>query len=85
MCISLPIFWLGLLALLLFYARLHWFGGPGRQDVAYEYTVERRTGFVLLDTWLSGDAGAFRDAVSHIALPALVLHPMALLELAAQT
>jgi peptide/nickel transport system permease protein len=70
---SVPIFWLGLLALLLFYARLHWFGGPGRQDVAYEYTVERRTGFVLLDTWLSGDAGAFRDAVSHIALPALVL------------
>jgi peptide/nickel transport system permease protein len=70
---SVPIFWLGLLALLLFYARLHWFGGPGRQDVAYEYTVERRTGFVLIDTWLSGDAGAFRDAVSHIALPALVL------------
>ena len=70
---SVPIFWLGLLALLLFYARLHWFGGPGRQDVAYEYTVERLTGFVLLDTWLSGDAGAFRDAVSHIALPALVL------------
>jgi peptide/nickel transport system permease protein len=70
---SVPIFWLGLLALLLFYARLHWFGGPGRQDVAYEYTIERRTGFVLLDTWLSGDAGAFRDALSHIALPALVL------------
>ena len=70
---SVPIFWLGLLALLLFYARLHWFGGPGREDVAYEYTVERRTGLVLIDTWLSGDAAAFRDAISHIALPALVL------------
>lgn len=70
---SVPIFWLGLLSLLFFYARLHWFGGPGRQDVAYEFTVERRTGLVLIDTWLSGDSGAFRDAVSHIALPALVL------------
>ncbi len=70
---SVPVFWLGLLALLLFYARLHWFAGPGRQDVAYEYTVERRTGLVLIDSWLSGDAGAFRDAVAHIALPAMVL------------
>ncbi|MCX5496032.1 ABC transporter permease [Kaistia dalseonensis] len=70
---SVPIFWLGLLSLLLFYARLHWFGGPGRQDVAFEFTTERRTGMVLIDTWLSGDMGAFRDAISHIALPALVL------------
>jgi len=70
---SVPIFWLGLLALLLFYARLHWFGGPGRQDVAYEFTTTRETGLLLLDTWLSGDASAFRDALSHIALPALVL------------
>jgi peptide/nickel transport system permease protein len=70
---SVPIFWLGLLALLLFYAKLHWFGGPGRQDVAFEYTIVRQTGMVLLDTWLSGEPGAFRDALSHITLPALVL------------
>ncbi|MDR3375774.1 MAG: ABC transporter permease [Ancalomicrobiaceae bacterium] len=70
---SVPIFWLGLLALLFFYARLHWFGGPGRQDVLYELATEHVTGLMLIDTWLSGDADAFRDAVSHIALPALVL------------
>ena len=70
---SAPIFWLGLLSLLLFYARLHWFGGPGRQDVVFEMTTTRVTGLMLVDTWLSGDRAAFRDAVSHIALPALVL------------
>ena len=70
---SVPIFWLGLLALLLFYARLHWFGGPGRQDVTYELTTEPVTGLMLVDTALSGDRDAFRDAVSHICLPALVL------------
>jgi peptide/nickel transport system permease protein len=70
---SVPIFWLGLLSLLLFYAKLHWFAGPGRQDVAFEFTTDRRTGLILVDTWLSGDMEAFRDAISHIALPALVL------------
>lgn len=70
---SVPIFWLGLLMLLLFYARLHWAPGPGRLDVLFQYTVPARTGFVLLDTWLSGKPGAFRDALAHLALPATVL------------
>jgi peptide/nickel transport system permease protein len=35
-----PIFWLGLLMLLLFYARLHWAPGPGRLDVMFQYTVK---------------------------------------------
>ena len=70
---SVPIFWLGLLALLLFYARLHWFGGPGRQDVTYEMTTVPVTGFLLIDTLLAGDKDAFFDAISHICLPALVL------------
>ncbi|WP_312794434.1 ABC transporter permease [Tianweitania sp.] len=70
---STPIFWLGLLMLLLFYARLHWAPGPGRLDVTYAYTVEQVTGFGLIDTWLSGSAGAFSNAVGHLVLPALVL------------
>ncbi len=70
---SVPIFWLGLLALLLFYARLHWFGGPGRQDITYEMMTTRVTGLLLIDTLLAGDTDAFKDALSHIALPALVL------------
>ncbi|WP_082597291.1 ABC transporter permease [Rhizobium sp. Root708] len=70
---SVPIFWLGLLMLLLFYARLHWAPGPGRADVVFQYTVKPITGFALIDTWMSGKAGAFRDAIAHLALPATVL------------
>jgi peptide/nickel transport system permease protein len=70
---SVPIFWLGLLMLLLFYARLHWAPGPGRLDVMFQYTVKPVTGFALIDTWMSGKAGAFRDALAHLALPAIVL------------
>lgn len=47
---SVPIFWLGLLMLALFYARLQWAPGPGRLDDIYQYTVEPRSGFALIDT-----------------------------------
>ena len=70
---SVPIFWLGLLMLALFYARLQWSSGPGRLDDIYQYSVEAKTGFVLIDTWLSGDKGAFINAVSHMILPVLLL------------
>jgi len=70
---SVPIFWLGLLMLLLFYARLHWAPGPGRLDVMFQFTVKPLTGFALIDTWLSGKPGAFRDALGHLVLPAIVL------------
>lgn len=70
---STPIFWLGLLMLLLFYATLHWAPGPGRLDVAYAYTVDQVTGFGLVDTWLSGQSGAFANAAGHLVLPVLVL------------
>jgi peptide/nickel transport system permease protein len=70
---SIPIFWLGLLALYLFYAHLHWTGGPGRLDDAFEYTIDRSTGLVLIDTWRSGVPGAFVNAITHLILPVLVL------------
>jgi peptide/nickel transport system permease protein len=70
---SVPIFWLGLLMLLLFYARLHWAPGPGRLDVMFQYTVKPITGFAPIDTWMSGKTGAFRDALAHLALPAILL------------
>jgi ABC-type dipeptide/oligopeptide/nickel transport system permease component len=47
---SVPIFWLGLMALVLFYAKLGWVAGPGRIDVTYEYTLTPLTGLMLLDT-----------------------------------
>ena len=70
---SAPIFWLGLLALLVFYARLQWVSGPGRIDIAYEYDVTRQTGFLLVDAALQGQWAAFRNALSHIILPAALL------------
>ncbi|MCS5947963.1 ABC transporter permease [Klebsiella pneumoniae subsp. pneumoniae] len=70
---SVPIFRLGLLMLALFYARLQWAPGPGRLDDIYQYTVEPRSGFALIDTWLSGDTAAFKNAIGHLALPVLVL------------
>lgn len=70
---SVPIFWLGLLMLALFYANLQWSAGPGRLDDIYQYTVTPQTGFVLIDTWLSGDSQAFRNALSHMVLPVTLL------------
>ncbi len=70
---SVPIFWLGLMALLLFYARLDWVSGPGRIDVAYEFTIPRVSGLMLVDTALAGDREAFANALSHLVLPAGLL------------
>lgn len=70
---SAPIFWLALVGLLIFYARLGWVAGPGRIDIAYEYAFTPRTGLLLWDTAVQGQWAAFRNVVSHIALPALLL------------
>jgi len=70
---SMPVFWLGLLGLLVFYARLGWVEGPGRIGVAYEYTFTPITGLFLLDAVIQGDWGAFRDIFGHIILPASLL------------
>lgn len=70
---SVPIFWLGLLALLVFYAKLRWTAGPGRMDVVFEYTFTPITGFYLLDAVLQRDWPAFRDIFAHIVLPASLL------------
>ena len=70
---SAPIFWLGLMALVVFYARLGWVGGPGRIDVVYEYTLTPVTGLLLLDTVVAGEWQAFGNALSHLILPASLL------------
>ena len=70
---SVPIFWLGLMALVVFYARLGWVAGPGRIDVAYEYSLTPVTGLLLLDTAMAGEWEAFRNAFSHLILPAALL------------
>ena len=70
---SVPIFWLGLLGLLLFYAVLHWSAGPGQLDDLYAYTLEPKTGLVVLDSWLSGDREMFINALMHLWLPVVIL------------
>ena len=70
---SVPIFWLGLVALFVFYARLHWVGGPGRLDDGFEYTIDQPTGLVLIDSWRSHVPGAFANAIAHLMLPVLIL------------
>ena len=70
---SVPIFWLGLMGLVLFYARLGWVGGPGRIDVSYEYSVKPVSGFLLLDTARQGEWEAFGNVLSHLILPASLL------------
>jgi peptide/nickel transport system permease protein len=70
---SVPIFWLGLMALVLFYAKLGWVEGPGRIDVAFEYSVPRETGLMLVDAARAGEWEAFRNALGHLVLPASLL------------
>ncbi|WP_025904102.1 ABC transporter permease [Tatumella sp. UCD-D_suzukii] len=70
---SVPVFWFGLLGLLLFYAVLHWSAGPGQLDDLYTYTLEPKTGIVLIDSWLSGDRAMFINALAHLWLPVATL------------
>lgn len=70
---SAPVFWKGLMLLLVFYALLGWAEGPGRISVSYEGMVEPVTGLVLVDSALAGEWDAFHDALSHLILPALSL------------
>ena len=50
---SVPVFWLGMLALFVFYAKLGWVAGPGRIDIFYEGMVEPVTGLILVDSALA--------------------------------
>ncbi len=70
---SVPVFWLGLMGLVLLYVHLGWVAGPGRLDVFYEDLVETRTGVILLDSALAGEWTVFRNAFAHLILPASIL------------
>jgi len=70
---SLPIFWLGLMALMVFYARFDLLPGPGRVDVFYEDIVDPVTGVMLIDCIIAGEWDIFKNAFSHIILPASLL------------
>jgi len=70
---SMPVFWIGLIGLLVLYGKLGWVGGPGRLDIFYVDIIPRVTGMILIDSLLAGDMEVFRNAISHIILPAGLL------------
>jgi peptide/nickel transport system permease protein len=70
---SVPVFWLGLVGLLLFYAKLGWVAGPGRLDVAFDDLVDPVTGVLLIDAALAGEWEVFGNAFRHVILPAAIL------------
>jgi peptide/nickel transport system permease protein len=82
---SMPVFWLGLIGLLLFYNDLGWVAGPGRVDVYYEDVVTPVTGLLLVDSLIAGDMEVFTNAVSHLVLPAAILGYLSLAYIARMT
>jgi peptide/nickel transport system permease protein len=69
---SLPLYWSGLILLLIFYAHLGWLPGPGRLDPR-SLPPGEITGFYTVDSLLHGQFGTWWEAVRHLVLPAFVL------------
>jgi dipeptide transport system permease protein len=80
---SMPIFWWGLLLILLFSLKLDWTPVSGRIDL--DYYFDEGTGFMLWDSFWSDQEGAFSSAVSHLILPTIVLGTIPLAVIARMT
>lgn len=70
---SMPIFWTGMIGLIIFYAVLGLVGGGGRISDYYIGLVPETTGFMLIDAAIAGDWEVFGDALNHLILPASIL------------
>lgn len=68
---SMPIFWWGLLLMLVM--SVHFDLTPVSGRIGAEFWFDEKTGFMLIDSFLSGEPGAFKSAVSHLILPTIVL------------
>ncbi|WP_349358182.1 ABC transporter permease subunit [Stappia sp.] len=80
---SMPIFWWGLLLIILFSGILQWTPVSGR--ISLMFFFPQQTGFMLIDSLLSGQPGAFTSAVRHLILPSIVLATIPLAVIARQT
>jgi peptide/nickel transport system permease protein len=74
---SMPIFWLGLMAVLVFYRVMDWLPAGGRLAVGMT-APPPVTGLLLLDALMAGDLVVFRDALRHLVLPASILSVISL-------
>jgi peptide/nickel transport system permease protein len=74
---SMPIFWLGLMAVLVFYRLMDWLPAGGRLTVGVS-APPRVTGLLVPDALLAGDLAVFGDAVRHLVLPASILSVISL-------
>ena len=70
---SAPVFWLGLMGLVIFYAHMGWVPGSGRLSLFYLDLVPNRTGMLIVDSLIAGDLQVFTDALRHLVLPASIL------------
>jgi len=77
--VSMPIFWLGLMEIMLFAVILNWFPSGGRLGHATE--VKTVTNLFLIDSIITGNGEALVDALKHLAMPTLALAtiPMAII------
>ncbi len=80
---SMPIFWWGLIVILVFSVALGWTPVSGRMSDMF--FVEPWSGFMLIDSWFSDDPGAVRSAISHLILPTIVLGTIPLATIARMT
>ncbi|MGR3625906.1 MAG: ABC transporter permease subunit [Limimaricola sp.] len=80
---SMPIFWWALLLIIVFSGNLGWTPVSGRIDLLYFF--DDVTGFMLIDSLISGQDGAFTSAVRHLILPTIVLGTIPLAVIARQT
>ena len=69
---SMPTFWFGIVMLIFFWAGLGWFP-IGRSDTVIWASIAHPTGLYTVDAILNGSFEAFRDAIWHLVLPAVVL------------
>lgn len=70
---SVPVFWLGIVGLVVFYKWLEWASGTGRLDVFYEDIIDPVTGIMLIDAAIAREWDIFFNAVSHLMLPVSIL------------